>query len=78
MNLKSPSLALLFSLVAHSHFKSINVGEAIAIGALSALYAYTLYLESKVGVPINDVLKAELAELRTAVSMLKVGKAFGR
>lgn len=78
MQIKSPSLILLSSLILHSHFKVITVGEALAIAALSALYAYTLYLDSKKVEPINDVVKQEVAELRASVGALKVGRAFGR
>lgn len=78
MNIKNPALILLSSLILHSHFKVITVGEALAIAALSALYAYSLYLESKQEKPINDTLKQELHELRTTVTALKVGRAFGR
>lgn len=78
MNLKNPALILLCSLVAHSHFKTISIGEALAIAALSALYAYSLYLESKQEKPINEELKKELQEIRSTVLALKVGRAFGR
>lgn len=78
MNIKNPALILLCSLVAHSHFKSINVGEALAIAALCALYAYSLYLESKQEAPINDEVKKELHEMRSMLTALKVGRAFGR
>jgi hypothetical protein len=56
----------------------ITVGEALAIGALAALYAYTLYLDSKKEKPINDQVKQEVEDLRSAVNALKVGRAFGR
>lgn len=78
MNIKNPALILLCSLIAHSHFKSINVGEALAIAALCGLYAYSLYLESKQEKPINESVKQELEELRSEVRALKVGRAFGR
>ena len=78
MEFKNPALILLGSLVLHSHFKVITLGEAVAIAALSALYAYTLYLDSKREKPINDAVKQEVADLRSAVNALKVGRAFGR
>jgi Ca2+/Na+ antiporter len=78
MNLKSPALILLFSLIAHSHFKAINIGEALAISALCVLYGYTLFLDSKREAPINEEVKKELQELRSAVSALKVARAYGR
>lgn len=78
MQMKNPSLILLCSLILHSHFKTISVGEAVAIAALCALYGFTLYVDSKKVQPINDEVKADLAELRSAVNALKIGRAFGR
>lgn len=78
MELKNPALILLTSLVAHAHFRVTSIGEAIAIAALSGLYAYSLYLSSKKEPPVNDTVKQEVADLRSAVNALKVGRAFGR
>ena len=78
MQMKNPALLLLTSLILHAHFRVTSIGEALAIAALAALYAYNLYLDSKQETPVNEALKAELADLRVTVNALKVGRAFGR
>ena len=78
MEIKNPILILLTSLIVHAHFRVTSVGEALAIAALCAVYAYNLYLESKKEEPINDVLKKEIADIRATMGALKVGRAFGK
>lgn len=78
MKLNDPILILLTSLVVHAHFKITSLGEAATIAALCALYGYQLYLDSKKEKPINDTVKKEIEDLRSAVNALKVGRAFGR
>lgn len=77
-HLKNPILVFLGSLVAHAHFRVTSIGEALAIAALCALYGYQLYLDSKREEPVNDQVKKELAEMRSILAALKIGRAFGK
>jgi hypothetical protein len=78
MNIKNPLLILLASLILHAHFRETSIGEAIAVASLCAAYGYSLLLESKKEKPINDEVKKELAEMRSILLALKVGRAFGK
>lgn len=78
MNYKDPILLSLVSLIVHSHFRSISIGEALAVGFLCAAHAYQLYLNSQKEEPINEAVKKELGDLRSMVNALKIGRAFGK
>jgi hypothetical protein len=78
MTLKNPILVLLTSMIVHDHFRASSLGQAVAIAALCATYAYNLYLDSKKEAPINEEVKKELQELRGAITSLKINKVFGR
>jgi hypothetical protein len=58
--------------------KGAGIGDACALGALCALYGFILFLDSKKEVPINDQVKSELEQLRSAVNNLKLAKTVGR
>ena len=55
-----------------------SIGDAMALGALAALYGFSLYLESVRQAPLNDQVKKELEELKTSVASLKLGRSMGR
>lgn len=74
MKLK-PCMCLLLVVVARAVVFSASVGDALAIAALSALYGFDLYLESKKEVPINDSIKEEISALKSAISALKLQKS---
>lgn len=75
---KNPALILLSSVVLHSHFKVVTVGEALVVAALSALYAYSLFLDSKKQKPVNQEVTEKLEEMRSTINALKVARAYGR
>jgi hypothetical protein len=58
--------------------KGAGIGDACALAALCGLYGFILYLDSKREVPINDQVKSELEQLRSAVQNLKLAKSVGR
>ncbi len=62
--------------------KGASIGDAGALVALCALYAFFLYLETKKQLPINDSFKAEvrleLEQLKTSMNGIKLTKTLGR
>lgn len=76
--LKDPMLILISSLILHDHFRPSTIGQAIVIAALSAVYGYNTYLNSKKEVPINDEIKKQVEEMRQMMNSLKLTKVFGR
>lgn len=77
MKLSHSLLLLCLSLARHMLYSS-SLGDAIVVAALASSYCYSLYLESKKEEPINDAIKSELENLRTAVSSLKIAKSLSR
>lgn len=75
---KNPSFVLLSSVILHSHFKTVSVGEALVVAALCALYAYSLFLDSKKQKPVNVEVMEKLEEMRSTMNAMKVARAYGR
>jgi hypothetical protein len=71
-------LSAMLVLGARLVVKGASIGDAVALAALCGLYAYTLYLASKIETPINDSVKNDLEQLRNAVQSLKIAKTFGK
>ena len=72
----NPALSCLIGITLRVIIKSATVGDAIALFAVCALYAYQAYLESRKEKPVNDSIKLEVKELRDALNALKVAKSF--
>lgn len=51
-----------------------SVSDAIALFALAGLYGFSLFLESKKETPINDEIKKDLENVKSAVNALKIGR----
>lgn len=74
----NPCLVLLSLVCARAVIFGASIGDAIAIAALAGLYGCNHYLKSKEEPPVNEELKRELADLKSTVNAIKVGRAFGR
>lgn len=74
----SPSLALLVACIGRILVYGASIGDSIAVIGVSALYGYTLYLNTKTKADVPAEIKQELGELKSAVNALKLGKSIGR
>lgn len=72
------SVALLCLSVGKILITGATLGDAIAVAALAGLYGFTYYLESKKELPINDQVKSELEQMRSAINGLKISKTFSK
>jgi len=62
-------------------WKGADVADACLAVALVALIAVQAYLEAQrkpIALPMNDQVLAELADLKSTVNALRVGRAFGK
>jgi hypothetical protein len=55
-----------------------SLGDAVILTSLATLYGYGQWLIHKKPVDINDSVKQDLEQLKSAVNGLKVAKAVGR
>lgn len=71
----NPCIYFLVPLVARATIFGASVGDAIAIGALSAFYGFFLYLNSIKIEPLNEKVQNDVAEMKTQISGLKLALA---
>lgn len=74
----SPTLALVAGIGIRAVVFGASIGDALAITSLCALHAYTSYLASIKHLPINDEVKADIVEIKSAIGALKMAKSLGR
>jgi hypothetical protein len=74
----SPTLCLVAGIVIRSVVFGASIGDAIALCAVCGLHGYLQYLNSVKTIPINDSVRAELAEIKSTVNALKIAKSMGR
>jgi len=72
------SVALLCVLSGRALIIGAGIGDALVIASLCALCAFKFYTDSKKEIPINDSVKNELSDLRSAVNGLKMAKSLQR
>lgn len=70
--------ACFTSLVVRMLICGSNIGESVALAAMGGVFCFLVYLENKNEAPINEQVKKDIEELRSAVNALKVEKAFRR
>ena len=69
---------LLVAMLGRVLYFGASFGDALALLSLAALYAYQLYLKSvKQPDSLDQKVAADLAEMKNALSALKLGKAYG-
>lgn len=71
MYYKYASVAFLPIFLAKLILKDNNISDAMIVLALSAIYAFSYYLESKKEIPINQKVKDELSSLKEEVKEMK-------
>jgi hypothetical protein len=71
-------LLFLAILLVRSAIVGAGIGDAIALTAAAALYAYSLYLETKREQPVNDQIRKDVETLKHSVDSLKMAKNFSR
>ena len=78
--LKNINFSLLFIaiLLARITFKGANIGDSIAVAALSALHGYGQYLKSKKEIIVNADIKRDIELLKSSVDSLKIARAMSR
>lgn len=76
--LKDPILLALLALCGRHLMVSATLGDAIVIAALAAYAGFRLHIQKTTEVPINEVSKKDIEELKSAVGALKIAKTFGR
>ena len=55
-----------------------SLGESIAAAGLCGLYGFMQFMISKQQATPTDDIKKELADIRTTMNALKIGKSLGR
>jgi hypothetical protein len=78
MHLKNPILVALLLLAGRAVIFSASIGDAISIASIAALCAYAQFLKTKEQIPVNEMLRKELDDMRSTLNALKIAKNFGR
>lgn len=65
-------MVLLVLCTIRSLMPDVSVSLAIICVALSALYAYRLFLDSKITKPLDKVVLDELSEMKSKISNISV------
>lgn len=74
----TPQLILLSAIVVRVAVFGASIGDALAIAALCGLHGFAMFLKSKQQPDINSELKKEIADMRSSVNALKIGRTFGK
>lgn len=70
--------ALLVAICARSAIFGASIADALAIFSISALCGFTMYLKNKEQESVNDVVKRDITELKSAVGAIRLGKSYGK